>query len=830
MKIILTMMLLSLLIPMSNADIGNQAPDYRPPFDKSAYKGTVWTEANPWFLPNRSRTHGWGGPDFAWKKFSDDPVTMWKEVAEVCKPYGITGIQLEHLVPDRMIIGDVLEGFKRAGNDFKLELFVTVTPYGNANVASEVKRLNLFFDNIQTELKNHPNLYRLDGKPVLVIYNAPAMPYSGKDWGEIIGQVEKKHGRMIWLADVAANMTEAKIKEFIPYFDGVSMYAVWNDQMQKDILRVASGIMKKYPKKIFEAAVHTTYTVHFKYGSIFPNLLEKYLNSWKMTIAAKPDSITITNLFDCYENSRILPSYELDDIMLRIAKYQIKVWREEKSEGSSGPEIYISNFTNVLLGKNAVFEVTGFPLKDVSKTFSFQLQVCNAKGEVLHVFPWQEWKLDTLKDFRVELPTFPLAAERAVFPRLLWRWDGKESLTQLLRPSILMPGMRPHVLFWSRSLENQILLNSLPEWSLGGKKAGETLILKTDTPFALLKGRIFTMGGPLPSNGGGWVRILRNGLEIDSFANWDLNLDEIIRLRNPLAASDYYSLELENPKGGRYATAPVWVSSGLRSGQITMPVYTSEGKIENVVIDADRVPFFYYKCEDDMGFYLLDSSGYDHYGLLGPAPGGCGGSLGSTGYRFEHWRGQSRDAVDPKYTPAYKTDAATGQKYLEFSGNQYVSLMGGTAFNYASTYELKIKPAIFGKKQGLLGSGNGQINLIVLENGKVELSRTAAVEAPNGTLPGNAGGVGKIVSKDTLSLNKWYHLAAVYDLKTLSLYINGKLQGECRLSPNSDRDIFNWVTVGCSNQWLFTPINFFNGGIRDIRIYGRNLNPEEFLK
>jgi len=132
--------------------------------------------------------------------------------------------------------------------------------------------------------------------------------------------------------------------------------------------------------------VHTTYCVHFHYGGVAPKLTEKYRNSWKITLAARPDSITITNWFDTYENSRIMPSYELEDSTLRVAQNEIAKWKKQKPLETDSPDLYVSNYTNVLLGQPLHFEIIGFPLKEKDKKVTVWMEICDAKENVLHSF------------------------------------------------------------------------------------------------------------------------------------------------------------------------------------------------------------------------------------------------------------------------------------------------------------------------------------------------------------------------------------------------------------------------------------------------------------
>ena len=136
--------------------------DYRPRFNKAAYKNTLWTQANPWFPPNMSRIYRAGGPDYAMKRYPADNVQMWKEVALLCKAYGLDGIQQEVIIcdaPDITTLREMLEGFKQAGNGFKLG-FMLNPFFGSAAHFAK------FCDNMQDELASHPNVYRLDGHPV----------------------------------------------------------------------------------------------------------------------------------------------------------------------------------------------------------------------------------------------------------------------------------------------------------------------------------------------------------------------------------------------------------------------------------------------------------------------------------------------------------------------------------------------------------------------------------------------------------------------------------------------------------------------------------------
>jgi hypothetical protein len=156
-------------------------------------------------------------------------------------------------------------------------------------------------------------------------------------------------------------------------------------------------------------------------------------------------------------------------------------------------------------------------------------------------------------------------------------------------------------------------------------------------------------------------------------------------------------------------------------------------------------------------------------------------------------------------------------------------IQGGTAFPYASTYEIFVKPGEIGKEQCILQAPNGQISLTLLEDGRVSACRTQAIEGEGGAKPIKYENV-RITSKNKIDAGRWSHLAVVYDMRALSLYINGKLEDKAPAAFNQNHEWINCLVVGGGCSFPFIPHPKFRGGIKKIRIYGRSLSPEEFLK
>ena len=688
-------------------------------------------------------------------------------------------------------------------------------------------------DTLISLIKGHPNLYCIDGAPVLTFYTLGGL--KPEEWAGVIKTIEEKHGRIIWLfntwMDPWMNPSSENIellKQYLTVFDGITQYANWGTG--ENHFKMLMKVREEFPEKIWELAVHHTYLNHSHYGGVDPVLTKKFRKGWAEIFKFNPDSITITNFFDKSENSACFPSYEREDILMRISEYYISKWRGEEFRAEGSPDLYLTNYTNGLLGQPLKFEVIGFPIKGQDKKVIISLEICNEKGEVLYTFEPRDMVLDEMRVEEYEIGSENFYNQRAISPRIRYTWRGKESLSYLFPQTNIVISMKPHMLYWARSLKRMLRASSPWGIKIDNKGAGDTVIIPEDG-LIILEGKGtsgITAAVPPVNQGGGLVRVLRNGRELESFGRWDFTLVKPLRVPNPVGALDWYNLELENPRGGRYTTPSVWVTSGIRQGIVKVPVLLSSGEIKSFDIEDVRIPYFQYNCDRNAGPLLLDSSGYDHHGYLG-GKGYGGGHLGFTGYRYEHTPLSGVAPLPDTATdvPEYKIDEG-GRKYLDFNGKNYAMIMGGTALPYASTYEMFVLPKDIGSRQGILGAPNGQITISLTEEGKIEVVRSQAIEGEGAKSPKKYETV-KVVSKSNLSVNNWYHIAVVYDLKELSLYINGNLEDKSSCFPNRDHEWINSIVIGGICKFPFNPVPSFVGGIREIRIYGRNLSPEEFL-
>jgi hypothetical protein len=799
----------------------------RPSFDKTAYKKTVWSTANPWWPPNLShRLYFYGGPDYSWDKFSDNKIEMWKQVAERYHKYGLTGLQMETA---SYVNGaqEVAEGFAASNTGMKVMPFMQV----HGKTADDAREFFLkVFAKFGDDLWKHKGFYRLDGRPVVFIYRPTR--FNSEEWKQIITAVEKKYGSMIWLFDCALvgkskDKWASTTRDLLKAFDGISMYGNWGARTQRQLFEVVTPIMhNEYPQKIFEAGVHTNYTNHHWFGGVDPDLTSKYRDSWDIVLKSKPDSISVTNWFDILENSRIMPSHELEDIRLRLLQYFAAGWRDQKQPETEQPLIYVTWPTHALIGQYLNCEIIVFPAKNKNKTLIVQLEFYGGDDKKLRTLKKEIKSLDSLKVFKFSLLTEHYKNYNGVYPRLRYRWD-KWHLSQPLPHTNISTSIRPRLLFWARSNRNLLQVSTSKPWRINNITADNTMTFKENPVLFTCSGKSTAVSGKL-NTGGDKVRILRNWREFRSIKNLGLDFALPLMIPSPGATLDWYNIELSNSNGARYMSKPIWMHDGSRDKEVELPIYSIEEKIpqiKKITVKDYRIPFFLYNCDFDAGYYILDSSGNEHHGSLDPTF--RRGGLYRTSYRYEH-TGKISTARTPqaKYLKDYN-----GKSCLYFDGKGYGAIMGGTAFPYSFTYEMYICPEDVAKKQTFLAAGNGQINLTILPGGKLMTNRGKATEGAGGEklTKNNSEYTAQVVSKTNIESHKWTHVAVVYDLKNLKLYINGKFEGEVPLYPSRASEWINPMIIGGACRFPYWGIPQFAGGMRKIRFYGRPLESSEFL-
>ena len=812
---------LSVLASISLLNGAEIVRDQRPPLDKSDYPKIVWSQVNPWFPFNKQPVHDLGGPNVAYRQFTGKNI--WGQGFKLLDEYGLDALQVEVNEPAGWLetYRTMLNEAKALGSKIKLALF-----FGCYSKTPEktLENLKKILGKIREELKSHPNVMRVGNRPVIVIYNPGK--YQPEQWKMIFDGLDKAFD--VPFVYLTCRMgKEEKMRRYLSVFDGVTHYGSNGLKGQQTGAEMLERLMKKeFPQKIFDGGVHSTYTCHFHMGGLEVDLSSNYRKSFDIWLKTQPDSIQITNLFDHYENSLIFPCYEREDFMLRYMQYRIAKWRGEPFPSMKTPELVVTNHIQILLGRqNLDFEVMGFPIDSDRKEVLIQLDLCNTAGEILRRFPPKKLVLDDFRVERFSVPSADYARERGVVPRLNYTWNGKNYKMNYNPMTVISPSIRSYRMYWARSTRNALQTQGSDYWTLNGTGPGGTSI--PEHGISIFAGKRSPTWGKDRQKGCLRHGIKRDGVDFYFTVNPRGYLSNELALNtpDPGQALHWYHLEMENREGLKWQSLPIWEADGSRAAEITVPIVLNDGTIRDFQIEGARVPFFYYPCSEDHQKLLLDVSGYMHNGSINGSGYG-GGHLGYTGYNYYHNGPVSVKDPEQQFS-IFKRDP-DGRGFLHFSGKDHITIMGSTAFPGASTYELSVRPAELGKVMGLLGSGNNQIAVKILPDGTVRAARQAETEGMGGSAPKNKF-VNRIDSKTRIEAGRWTRIAVVYDCRKLRLYLNGKLESEADSAPVRGHDWINHLLVGASNKWVWDPIEHFTGDIRDIRIYGRNLAPEEFL-
>ncbi len=716
-------------------------PDFRPPFDKSDYKGTVAIQANPWFPLYKSPMHALGGPNTQYMK--PKTADWWGEGMKLCREYGVTMLTPEINEPSAWTgcWRSMLDSARKNGVPVKIGMFFGMYSKGKDAVIASMKRV---LGPFREDLKSNPAVARAGGCPVMVVYNPTK--FKPEVWGEVFAALDAEFGRMVylmnagefaWAAAKGGGGTEKidarfekLLREYLPHSDGISSYG--------NGTRVPFGVVKKvmseYPRKINEGQAHFVYCNHFHMGGGCEGLSDIWRNHLEACFSSDPDSIMLTNLFDHFENSLVYPCYEREDLLLRYLEYMLEKWKGTPFRRMSEPELVVANSVTALVGwRDLKFEVLGFPIGGKNTDVEIMLDICDTSGKVLHTFPARKMELTEFRAETFTIPSVRFAGERAVVPRLRYRWAGRERAMNYNPMTVLDPSIRGYRMFWARSTRNELRVNGKNDWRMddtapGGthrpRRLGLTRFSAALTPvYQGADGRLL---------GASRYGVRRDGQEFyfqDEAKGF--NCDFVLPVPNPGYALHWYHLEVHNGAGRKYQTLPIWEANARRSAKVEIPIWKADGSIEEYAIEDVRVPFWYYPVEEDCANILLDVSGWGHNGSV-RGVGYGGGHLGHTGYHHYH-NGPTGSTLGGKSRSLFRRDA-DGRGYLAFDGsNDYVTVMGGTAFPGAFTYELSVRPAELGRECGLLSTAyNNQIQIWLMPDGAVKVAHRRCVRSAQG--------------------------------------------------------------------------------------------------
>ena len=835
----------------------------RPPIkDKSGIARRICTHANPWYPIAMAPVHDDGGPDRTWEYFKG--TNHWRRCMEVCQSYGVDTIMIE-MGEGTGRSPEFRELLDNCPPGFKIGMFFG---FHMADKEKTAKAVIALLNQFRNDLLNSDKVLRVEGKPVMILYRAAVKPLDY--YQHVFSEIERAICPMVFLythSNFLMNCyfggggdLETKMRKYLEEFDGITdySYSYSTPREHKMIAGIVRKLRKEFPDKIYMGTPHMLWTQHFVQSGIDKHLSRDWRASVDLWLGEDPDGLELTNLTDHYEHSNAYPSYEREDLAFRYLEYAVSTkWAGRKFRAEKKPELVLCNTVSVALGWNALdFEVLGFPIDSGEKEVTVGIELCDTSGEVLERLGPRKFTLDGFCEAQFSVPSLRFASERGVVPRLVYKWKGQKYRMNYNPMTYISPSMRQTRGYWARSTRNQLELdeNSQTGWTLDGVGPGGTRVPSAD-------GQAVFSAAVRPRKGRGWAQgvqrfgILRDGLEFFFTENLRHAMSGTFAWTLPPggAALHWYNVEMQNANGCRYMSLPIWEDAGKRPGKCTMPVLDGTNGIVRVEVENVRVPFFHWPCSRDGGRILIDASGYMHNGSVccSDAPGSpwdlMNGELPFVGYNYYH----NGMVTPPKgfHTPF---DRENGRGYLKFDGNHFITVMGGVAFPGAATYEISIRPDRLGERMGVFDTKHAHVRLVVLPDGRLSLKRRSA--PPKGA-DQFAFAYPEVKSEKPLEVGKWTRVAAVYDLERISLYVDGKKQGEapCRPNyvpltyesmvdptvekpktpnPNTSHDGHNGLVIGGEKDpggRENKAANRFVGGIRQIRVYGRALKPGEML-
>ena len=756
----------------------------RPSFDKTPLKGLVMTHANPWFPVSMAPKYDLGGPNVPYHPYHGDKP--WEEMLKTVAGYGINAVYLELCAPNGHpeVYRAMLEAAQKLG-DMKIAVYFTLH---SRDLETAIKGMKSTFNNVREELLHHPSVLRVEGRPLVLVYQSD--DFTPLEWRRIIGEFEAEFGPAIFLLNYSNLVSrhglegfKERLESYLEEFDGVSTYVYSMEALsvQREEARVLKEVMAKNPGKFYQGSAAQGYAQHFNTAGVEVHLSRNWRESVRLWLSSEVDSIELTNLFDHYENTLIYPCYEREDLLLRYLQYELSKWKGAEFKREKAPELVLCNYTSVLAGWTPLdFEVLGFPIDADEKEVDVAVLLCDTDGKVIEKLGPKKLALDDFRSVQFSLKSSNYVKYRGVVPRLVYRWKGEIYKMPHNPMTLLSPSMRPHRLYWARSTRNH-----------PGK---EEKLLKT----------IVKRDGVEEAAIGGYVS------------------------PDPGKALHWHYSEKIYESGKRVQSLPVWEVTESALKQVKLPICLEDGSIREIEVESARVPSFYWPVNEDNGRLLVDANGWEHNALT-DGDGYGGGHLPYTGYNYCH-----AGKVEPKAGKLnlFRRDAE-GRGYLRMSGENWVTAFGGTTMPGASTYELEFRPKNCGRLMGLFAGVWGKIDLAIMPDGRLSaLRRSEQKSFTNDTF---------IVSKEKVEFGEWNHAAVVYDLKEMKLYLNGRLTASAACKPNHkimpygevpnyDSHEFNTqLFIGSSLKAPFTPIDKFVGYIRNIRITGRNLSPDEFV-
>lgn len=618
-----------------------------------------------------------------------------------------------------------------------------VIPFSDVSQGStpeeQEDRLFDFFHKALAEHGGDPGWFRVNGIPVVTDYAHGGMGFESV--ARLSPRFAQAGDKIYWLTDVGATtqwtvpgrVDSLHIPDLMPYVAGAYTFGPpsLDTAVATGFTDLARAIRAYPEKRIYGACATNGYysarTSQRNYVS--PRGTFTLRNALDHILPTNPDILTSGTWNDYVEAGTVEPSYKHTSALLEILRSYADDWTAQPHSADTQPHLIVSYHKNAFPGEPLSIEVLNLPVAKPFATIHCTITIRSGAGDVLAKLPVTPLTGNARSAASV-MYTIPAAMKRDML-RIEPSVDA-EGPQQFHRDYVNLPpipvltdGVLADPLYFSVPLHR--LRTGRVQLEINGALASTPLAATSPVMLS-----VKSTDGPAVEG----VSYMKDGDIINEptpttgsapvLDNWtpDPTLPAPPR-------ADYYGALVQFVDGSIAYSSGAWRDDG-----------------------ADRIWLDYnFMKQDRWAVKKLDDNKIRDI---------SGHGLNGTLIKAAPTQGRL-----PEWTPVgYMHDA------LSFDGVSSMVELGITAFPIGPvTIELMIKPDAIGRKQDVLTQGGDVASIILEKDGTLSVTRS------------NEARLGDTIHGSTkISPNTWTYVVASYDMQSLRLYVNGRLDGKVSTS------------------------------------------------
>ncbi len=664
--------------------------------------------------------------------------------------YGIDGFCIDMVDPKSYIgIGEFLKAAE--GTDFKVALAM------DNYVRRPADYCITHLGNYLRKYYNHPNHAKINGKPVVFIYNCGM---NLQQWKTVVAALKEQNLDAYYLARASfewmASVNRKTVDETLEICDGLYDFGCngfTQKQMNNRIAVLAQGLQEKKPDGLLVAGIACGYLGR-AVGNYRPFLNSgSTINNWNAVFAnPRVNWVCITTWNDYTETTHIEPSVVNRDALARLNREYIRQWKNEPFPHRPAQAI-LSYHEEVTMGHDLTFEVLSFPYDCGNYSVSVKIEDA-VTGKLVKAFsgiklPKDNIHAETLRLTHKDMGRTQLFNVHAFLDNADDRQNGTTNYEgnyfrfyPVMRRAEHIESMRTIRLPFDEVLnlpmvlkhEHGKLVAYVKAWEFGGKLE----LLRNGYPYC--EESLQHTGSPLFKR--------------------EYALPDVSR-----SSQDVYMLRFTNVSDNIGFSNPVMIENGDSQTMVSQPVIVTgtdfeedwpmwgrkrTAKLENITMPCTAIYKLRFECNEGEGNVARSSSAWK-IPLL----------LAEPGRGFSPLKGGH---VKPEWIQETGPD---GQKRncLKFYGDSVATLPVRTMPIGVFTVEALIKAERFAKPMILFGEQK-PFTLFIQSNGKLKLNYLCDY----GNKP--------VETNEVIQFDKWNHVAIVCSGTKASIYINGQNAGE----------------------------------------------------